>query len=256
MDDVGLAELFAQRGEEHVEHADAIFHHRHDRPRRHRDPVGVAEQLGDPFDRDVLAHHQIADQRPQVRPVADLAGRLGRERGGRLGPAPAAATLRPMLGDRRRDSWQVEHLAADLTGDRCVGETLPTSAAPLGGVAGDDVRVGDRSEVLAGGARLLARLLPERPRRDFGAGFVSPSDDGGLEELVEFIPSRALSCATSNTRLSISTACAATIARNPAISSINTVFCASSPSPTPTVYTLARRYVVDIRANRAIPAKS
>jgi hypothetical protein len=32
-------------------------------------------------------------------------------------------------------------------------------------------------------------LRPLLPRNDFGAGLASPSDDGGLEEFEEFLPS-------------------------------------------------------------------
>ena len=37
---------------------------------------------------------------------------------------------------------------------------------------------------------------PDFPRSDFGAGFASPSDDGGLEEFLEFCPAFAARSAT------------------------------------------------------------
>ena len=78
---------------------------------------------------------------------------------------------------------------------------------------------------------------PDLPRSDFGAGFASPSDDGGLEEFREFAFTRAASSATcdySPARCSRSTAisasCSAIRVSRSVSSSRSRAFAARSPA--------------------------
>jgi hypothetical protein len=56
----------------------------------------------------------------------------------------------------------------------------------------------------------LPGFLPERTRRDLGAGFSYPSEDGGFDELREFIPRRARNSTISRPSFSITLACSVT----------------------------------------------
>ena len=184
----------------------------------------VSHQLRDPGDRDVLTHHQIADQRPQVRPVAGRGCCLDRKRGCCFGPAPATATLRTMLSDDRFHQWQIEHLTGDLPNDGRVSETRP---APWPGMWRTTMSGSTTAaRFLPGAPGCSPGLLPERPRRDFGAGFAYPSNDGGFDEFFEFIPSRARSSTFSAINLTIISARSDTVARSALISE-------SSPSARP-----------------------
>jgi hypothetical protein len=64
-------------------------------------------------------------------------------------------------------------------------------------------------------------FFPDRLRRDFGAGFALPSDDGGFEELREFMSRRARNSAISAVSFSIRAACSATVVRNEETSSLS-----------------------------------
>ena len=84
-------------------------------------------------------------------------------------------------------------------------------------------------------------LRPDLPRRDFGDGLASPSDDGGLLELREFVftwATRSATCDCSSARASRSTAfsaaCSSIRASRSANSSRSRVFAARRPpSPLP-----------------------
>jgi hypothetical protein len=55
--------------------------------------------------------------------------------------------------------WEVQHLAADLPGERCIADFISISLAVVGCVVDGLVRILDRCEVLPRCIRLLARLL-------------------------------------------------------------------------------------------------
>jgi len=153
VDHISSAQLVSKCGQKGVKSFGSFFDHGHDRPGRHWDPVGVTQQLGDPFDRDVLTDHQVRHQRPQVRAVTRRAGRLERKRGGRLSPTRAPATLNAMLGDRRLHRRQFKHLASLLPSHRCIFEIRSAPLAVFRRV------LHHRGQVLTRGARLLTRLL-------------------------------------------------------------------------------------------------
>ena len=67
-------------------------------------------------------------------------------------------------------------------------------------------------------------------RSDFGAGFASPSDDGGLEEFREFIAVRAARSATCPCRTATRSRSAAISASRSAISSRSRAFAERSPA--------------------------
>lgn len=161
VDHISSAQLVLKRGQKGVKSFGSFFDHGLDRPSRHGDLVGVTHQLGHPFDRDVLTDHQVTHQRPKVRAVTRRTSCLDRERGGRLGPTRAPATLNAVLGDRRLHRRQFEHLAALLPGHRGV---LKIRSAPLTvfwRVLHHRVGLGHRGQVLPRGARLLTRLLAQ-----------------------------------------------------------------------------------------------
>jgi hypothetical protein len=84
-------------------------------------------------------------------------GGLGR------GAAGAAATLGPMLGREPAQRWQVEHLAGLDPDHARPGQVRAAPAAPVGGMQGDLVGLGDLGQVRAGGAGLLPGPAPRRP---------------------------------------------------------------------------------------------
>ena len=118
--------------------------------------------------------------------------------GGRA--AGAAAPLGTVLGDPQAKRRQVEHLPGldpDHARTRQVGAA---PAAPVGSVPGHLVGLRHLRQVGAWGAGLLAGPATFGP--PIGAarsprGLRSPSEDGGLEELEESLPSRRSSSATS-----------------------------------------------------------
>jgi len=70
MDHFGTRQLVPEQGEERIEPSRSLVHHGHDGPGRDGYPVAVGQQLGYPLDRNVLADHEVADERPQVGSTA------------------------------------------------------------------------------------------------------------------------------------------------------------------------------------------
>jgi len=126
-----------------------------------------------------------------------------------------------MLSDDRFHRWQIEHLTGELANDGRVIETHPTPRAPARVWPTTMSGSTTAARFLPAAPGCLPALLPERPHRNFGAGFASPSDDGGLDEFFEFIPRLAFSARISPVSLSIASVCAlitapcsTTLARN------------------------------------------
>ena len=101
---------------------------------------------------------QVHDDRGDPRAV--LHRRLRPLRGRALGPVPAAAFPldQLMLGDRDRDFWQVEDLAALHPGDRPARQARPAPAAAARLMAQLPVRPGHLRQRGA-----LMPVLPARP---------------------------------------------------------------------------------------------
>jgi hypothetical protein len=68
--------------------------------------------------------------------------------------------LGAVLDGRHGDRRKVEHLSADLAGDRCVTQVITTRLAVIRGMVDDLVGFSDRREVLIRCTGLLADLLP------------------------------------------------------------------------------------------------
>jgi hypothetical protein len=88
--------------------------------RAHRDwlPVGVAQLLGHPGDRDVLAGDEVTDIGPQGGSITGRGGCVGWEGSGCLGSTRTPPPFGPVLGAKECDRRQVKHLAGDDAADR------------------------------------------------------------------------------------------------------------------------------------------
>jgi hypothetical protein len=75
-------------------------------------------------------------------------------------------------------------------------------------------------------------LRPDFPRNDFGAGLLNRSEDGGIEELPEFVPNRRLSAATSARNAEISARARASSTACAATSAASSSYDGRTPSPT------------------------
>jgi hypothetical protein len=121
-------------------------------------------------------------------------------------PAGASAQVTVPHAQRRPAIWcSVTTARGSGTSVTCRLIT-PASGAPASPAAHDEQQVGS-CRTTASGRSLncivapgcpfgLPGLRPDFPRSDFGVGFASPSDDGGLELFREFCPSRAAMSAT------------------------------------------------------------
>ncbi len=78
----------------------------------------------------------------------------------------------------------------------------------------------------------LPCLRPDLPRSDLGAGLPNRSEDGGIEELPEFVPSRRLSAATSARSAVISSRARASSTACAATSAAGSPYDGRTPSPT------------------------
>jgi hypothetical protein len=238
----GLVEVGHRRGRqprahdlgEPVQSPRALGHHRGQGAGGHRRAEHVGQQLRGPVDRQVLVHAQVAHQRAHPRPVAgrrtDMVGEggLGRRAAG------AAATLGPMLGREQAQRWQVEHLAGLDPDHARPGQVRAAPAAPVGGMQGDLVGLGDPGQVRAGGAGLLPGPAPRGPLIVLAAcprGLAQPVRDGGLEESEESLPSRRSSSTTRACSVSTRRACSALTARSSAITAACTATVASRSGP-------------------------
>lgn len=120
-----------------------------------------------------------------------------------------------MLGDLQADTFgQVEDLAPlDADHDGLSQVCAAAGARALGPVLNLMVGAGDLPQRGALLAFRAPRPRPDFPRRDFGAGFARPSDDGGLDEFAEFWPSRAVRSVTWPSSTAIRSRAAASSAR-------------------------------------------
>ena len=140
-------------------------------------------------------------------------------------PAGASAQVTVPHPQRRPAIWcSVTTARAPGTSVTC-RRTTPASGAPPSPAVHDEQQAGS-CRTTASGRSLncivapgcpfgLPGFRPDFPRSDFGAGFASPSDDGGRELFCEFCPSRAAmsaTCASSpaaRSRSSRASACSA-----------------------------------------------
>jgi hypothetical protein len=174
----------------------------------------VGQQLRGPVHRQVLVHTQVAHQRPHPGPVAGRrADMVGERRGGRR-PAGAAPPLGPMLGDPQ---------ASGGKSNTCRAST-PTTLAT---VSSAPHRSGT-CQATSSGSSTCARCAPGAPgclpgrrssarssaRRSTREGLRSPSEDGGMEEFEESLPSRRSSSATRARNVAIRRVCSALTARS------------------------------------------
>ena len=120
------------------------------------------------------------------RPVLDRRGHPVRGLRLRLAAAPALHRQHLVLGRHRLHRRDVDDLPALDRGDRRVLQGLPAAGALRRPVPHLLVRVLRSSIVAPGWPFGRPGLRPDLPRSDFGAGFASPSDDGGLLEFREF----------------------------------------------------------------------
>ncbi len=126
-------------------------------PRRHVRPE-VAQQLGAPGDREVLAHQQVGRQPGDVRSPGRRRGRLGREPRGRHVAAATTQPLSDMLNDRHLGFGQIEHLAAHHPGPLGTLQALTAAPTALRSVHHHLVRIGSRQQRGARRAGLAAPL--------------------------------------------------------------------------------------------------
>jgi hypothetical protein len=179
----------------------------------------------------MLVDAQVAHQRAHPGSVAGRrACVLGEDTGGRRAAA-TAAPLDPMLGDPQVKWGQVEHLPGLHARQWRTRQVRAAPTTPLGSMPGNLVRLANLRQVRAGGAGLLAGPAPRGPLIVLAAcraGLRSPSEDGGLEELEESLPSRRSSSTTRACSAAITWACSALTARSSTMTAAWTATVASS----------------------------
>jgi hypothetical protein len=227
-------QLPADRLDEPAQPRCALDHHRGQGAGRHAGGEHVGQQLRSPVDRQVLVHAQVAHQRAHPRPVAG--------RGPRLVGKPAGGGV-PAVHWRRWARWPTTLRCSGGRSNICRAST-PTTTPPARSAPHPPRRSG-RCSTTSSGSATCARCAPGAPgclpdrrrcarssaRRPVREGLPSPSVDGGLEELVESLPSRRSSSATRAWSAAMAWACAALAARNWAITAAWTATVASRSAP-------------------------
>ena len=173
---------------------------------------------------------QIRHQRPHPRSVAGRRADMVGERRGGGRPADAAAPLGPVLGDPQAKRRQVEHLPGLHPSHRRAGQVHAAATAPLGHVPATSSGSSTCARCTPGapgclpGRRCSAHSLARRSARE---GLRSPSEEGGLEELEESLPSRRSSSATRACSVAIRRSCSALTARSSTMTAACTATVAS-----------------------------
>ena len=156
------AQCVARRCHEAVERGASFCDERGGEATRHADPAALLEDLSGALDGQVLGDDQVGEQGPDPGSVTGRADRLGRERRGRLCPAPAAPRLSSVLGDDCSDLWKVEDLADLLFDELAEHEPRVAARAALGRVDHDVIGMLDRLEAVPLVAGLLAGAATPR----------------------------------------------------------------------------------------------